>query len=67
VSYGVHSVRTLQSCNATANVCVVFRKGDMSEDALRRSALARENVLQANEFGQTMQASLRKSARRSSL
>ena len=50
-----------------ANVCVVFRKGDMSEDALRRSALARENMTQANEFGQTMQASLRKSARRSSL
>ena len=32
----------------------------MSEAALRRSALARENVTHA-EFGQTMQASFRRS------
>ena len=45
-------------------VCVCVEFGWlMSEAALRRSALARENVTQV-EFGQTVQASLRKSWRR---
>jgi hypothetical protein len=36
----------------------------MLEAALRRSALAGENVTQVDEFGQTMQAGLRKFSRR---